>query len=34
MYLHWLDHTDGEPDSEHAGETSEEPVTAHRSNIW
>jgi hypothetical protein len=34
MQLHWLDHTDGEPDSEYAGETSEEPVTAHRSNIW
>jgi hypothetical protein len=34
MQLHWLDHTGGEPDSEHAGETSEEPVTAHKSNIW
>jgi len=34
MQLHWLDHTGGEPDSEHAGETSEEPVTAHGSNIW
>ena len=34
MQLHWLDHTGGEPDSEDAGETSEEPVTAHGSNIW
>jgi hypothetical protein len=34
MQLRWLDHTDGEPDSEHAGDTSEEPVTAHSSNIW
>jgi hypothetical protein len=34
MQLHWLDHTDGEPDSEHAGEISEEPVAAHDSNIW
>ena len=34
MQLHRLDHTGGEPDSEHAGETSEEPVTAHGSNIW
>jgi hypothetical protein len=34
MQLHWLDHTDGEPDSEHRGETSEEPVTGHDSNIW
>jgi hypothetical protein len=33
MKLHWLDHTGGEPDSEYAGETSEEPVTAHGSNI-
>ena len=34
MQLHRLDHTGGEPYSEYAGETSEEPVTAHRSNIW
>jgi hypothetical protein len=34
VQLHRLDHTGGEPDSEHAGETSEEPVTAHGSNIW
>lgn len=34
MELHWLDHTDGEPDSEYAGEASEEPITAHDSNIW
>jgi hypothetical protein len=34
MQLHWLDHTGGEPDSEYAGETSEEPVAVHGSNIW
>ena len=34
MQLHWLDHTGDEPDSEYAGETSEELVTAHGSNIW
>jgi hypothetical protein len=34
VQLHWLDHTGDEPDSKHVGETSEEPVTAHKSNIW
>lgn len=34
MQLPRLDHTDGEPDSEYAGESSEEPITPHGSNIW
>jgi hypothetical protein len=29
-----LDHTDGEPDRKHAGESFNDPISTHASNIW
>jgi hypothetical protein len=31
--LHWLDHTDGEPDRKHAGESFNDGIAAHESNL-
>ena len=32
--LHRLGQTNGEPQGEHAGETTRDPMSAHESNIW
>ena len=32
--LHRLGQTNGEPQREHAGETTGDPMSAHESNIW
>jgi hypothetical protein len=33
LQLHWLDHTDGEPDRKHAGESFNDGIAPHESNI-
>jgi hypothetical protein len=34
VQLHWLGQTNGEPQPEHTGETTGDPVSVHASNIW